>query len=762
MEQQSWDDGGTKNILPLERGKATFDVKRMMGILDGDPKATFQRKWIQGAHDEVAEGRGLAPVGDDTFIPDVEVHSEGTREDNIVESLTHFMDIHWEHLNNGYRPKGQDMTFMSAAKFGKTGPLSLHYGVFMSTLRSQTSEEQKEWWLGRAQKLGLIGCYAQTELGHGSNVRGLQTTATFDPNGANGDGEWVMHTPTLQAMKWWSTGMYSSTHAAVYAQMILNGKPMGVHVFFVQMRGPDLKPLPGIEMGDIGAKLGDNDATIGYLRMTHVRIPRRHLMEKRSHVTPDGAYVQGPPSASMNPPSGEKKAGAPKKKAAGGGKGKGHYITMLKTRVALTNTAGASLAKACVIASRYSAVRHQGFKNTSAGTVHTSPENQILDYQVQLYRVLRWTSAAYAIKFVAKWLLERRKQAEKSDEGDADLPEIHASAAGLKAYGCVLAADGIEDLRRACGGHGYMMSSGIAPLEADFKGPNTTAEGDYVILSLQTARFLVRAVDTAREGLVEDLPGLTSCLAPLADKNFDPVKDGKPAPVRTLDELLWNGDKSRHYLLSLFQYRTMVACYKANRALRHSIEVEKLSVDQARNNNARLLYTTSIAHVKYFMLNKFVESVDAIPDSEAEDGCKFALHKLVLMFALQDILNGEGWIGLLSSDEMSLVDSSITTLCASLRNDVIALTDAFDFSDRVLNSALGRSDGRVYEALYHAAKNSALNVDSNGNAMIDNNGPAPPLFNAVAKYIDTDFLQDGVNKDATPPRLSPSVVKAKM
>ena len=157
-----------------------------------------------------------------------------------------------------------------------------------------------EWWLGRAQRLGLIGCYAQTELGHGSNVRGLQTTATFDPDGANGDGEWIMHTPTLQATKWWSTGLYSSTHAAVYAQMILNGKPMGVHVFMVQMRGPDLKPLPGIEMGDIGSKLGDNDATIGYLRMTNVRIPRRHLMEKRSHVTAGGSYVQGPPSSSVN------------------------------------------------------------------------------------------------------------------------------------------------------------------------------------------------------------------------------------------------------------------------------------------------------------------------------------------------------------------------------------------------------------------------------------------------------------------------------
>ena len=33
-----------------------------------------------------------------------------------------------------------------------------------------------------------------------------------------------------------------------------------------------------------------------------------------------------------------------------------------------------------------------------------------------------------------------------------DLPEVHASAAGLKALCCCMAADGIEDLRRACGG----------------------------------------------------------------------------------------------------------------------------------------------------------------------------------------------------------------------------------------------------------------------------------------------------------------------
>lgn len=127
-----------------------------------------------------------------------------------------------------------------------------------------------------------------------------------------------------------------------------------------------------------------------------------------------------------------------------------------------------------------------------------------------------------------------------------DLPELHATGAGLKALCCVLAADGIEDLRRACGGHGFLMSSGIAPLEQDFKGPNTTAEGDYVLLSLQTARYLVkqRAVAQAGAPLAGDL---AAALAPLADSQFDPITQGRdvlglpPAGARSAAELLEPG-----------------------------------------------------------------------------------------------------------------------------------------------------------------------------------------------------------------------------
>ena len=67
---------------------------------------------------------------------------------------------------------------------------------------------------------------------------------------------------------------------------------------------------------------------------------------------------------------------------------------------------------------------------------------------------------------------------------------------------CTLAAsNGIEDLRKACGGHGYLMNSGIASLEGDYKY-NATAEGDFVVLLLQTARYLygARAAARAPEG----------------------------------------------------------------------------------------------------------------------------------------------------------------------------------------------------------------------------------------------------------------------
>jgi len=70
-------------------------------------------------------------------------------------------------------------------------------GMFIPAIKGQGTDEQQQKWLPLAYKMQIIGCYAQTELGHGSNVQGLETTATFDPE----TDEFVIHSPTLTSSK---------------------------------------------------------------------------------------------------------------------------------------------------------------------------------------------------------------------------------------------------------------------------------------------------------------------------------------------------------------------------------------------------------------------------------------------------------------------------------------------------------------------------------------------------------------------------------
>ena len=86
------------------------------------------------------------------------------------------------------------------------GGLELHLGMFIPTLMSQASEEQQDYWLPKAMRLEAIGAYAQTELGHGTFVRGLETTATYDVETQ----EFIVHSPEDTSTKWWPGGKASA------------------------------------------------------------------------------------------------------------------------------------------------------------------------------------------------------------------------------------------------------------------------------------------------------------------------------------------------------------------------------------------------------------------------------------------------------------------------------------------------------------------------------------------------------------------------
>lgn len=171
---------------------------------------------------------------------------------------------------------------------GDVSPYFLHMEMFVTTVREQGSEEQQAYWLPLIESWKIIGAYAQTELGHGSNVRGLELTARWDQKTQ----EFVLHSPTLTASKWWNGSLgRTANHSIVVAQLLLPkpGSPEeyvshGPHPFIVQVR--DMKthqPLDGIIVGDIGPKYGYATMDNAYMLFNQFRYVASVFRRLMSH-----------------------------------------------------------------------------------------------------------------------------------------------------------------------------------------------------------------------------------------------------------------------------------------------------------------------------------------------------------------------------------------------------------------------------------------------------------------------------------------------
>ena len=126
------------------------------------------------------------------------------------------------------------------------------------------SESQKQAWLPSLQKSVWNACYAQTELSHGTDFNSIKTIAVFDVK----TDEFVIHTPSLDACKWWPGDLsVYSTHCLLMAQLNVGGKQYGVKPFFIQFRDLVTHELfPGVEVGDVGPTFGYKAKDNGFMR----------------------------------------------------------------------------------------------------------------------------------------------------------------------------------------------------------------------------------------------------------------------------------------------------------------------------------------------------------------------------------------------------------------------------------------------------------------------------------------------------------------
>ncbi|KPJ09432.1 putative peroxisomal acyl-coenzyme A oxidase 1 [Papilio machaon] len=669
--------------LVKERKKCTFDVEELIHLVDGGKHNTLERKKVEQYVLSIKELKDDVP---EEYLSHKERYENSVRKGSIL-----FMVL-MKGILERKRNKDEGISYNYKIINGvvkDVTPFMLHFGMFLPTLASQASPEQQREWLKKGSQ--MIGTYAQTELGHGTFLRGLETTATYDADTE----EFIIHSPNLTSYKWWPGGLAQTVnHCIVMAQLYIKGKNHGIHPFLVQIRDIETHmPLPGIKVGDIGPKLGFQTANNGFLGFDNYRIPRMNMLMKNSQVLKDGTYVKAKND-------------------------KLTYGTMVFVRVTIVADVAYELARAATIAVRYAAVRHQSkpkpnepepqildyltqqhklFIAVSTShafrivgrwlwSTYTKPEPQILDYVTQQHKLFIAVSTSHAFRIVGRWLWSTyTKVVADIRHGNMDhLPELHALACCLKAVCSKDASVCVEQCRFACGGHGYMQSSNL-PIIYGIVTATVTYEGEHTVMLLQTARYLVKAYKQASEG-----KSLTPTVAYMAKY----LKNGSHCWQNTPEGIIGG-------FQAVAAGKTKEACESL---FRH-------------------------AHARAVLCEMFWKEIQRI-SSTVSPSLAIVLEQLAELYLKYWALEKRGDMLMYSNitkEDISSLQRRYVELLALIRPNAVGIVDAFDIRDEILCSTLGAYDGRVYERLMEEAMKSPLNKE--------------PVNQSFHKYIKPLLIQ---------------------
>src|ERR1700744_6664760 len=540
----------------------------------------------------------------------------------------------------------------------------VQWGLFGGAVQLLGTERHHQRYLRDIIDLSLPGCFAMTETGHGSDVQHLRTTATYDPAA----GEFVIATPDPAARKdYIGTAARDGRMAAVFAQLIVDGKSHGVHALLVPIRDADGHALPGVLIEDCGRKGGLNGVDNGRLTFDDVRGPREALLNRFGDVDAHGVY---------------------RSPIASDGRRSFTMIgTLIRGRISVAGTAGSAAKRALAIAVTYANQRRQFDRPDGSGEV------VLMDYRAHQRKLLPALATTYALSFAQHELVGALDEVTRTSEPDERRQrELESRAAGLKAVSTWHATATIQAAREACGGAGYLAENLLMTLKAD-TDVFTTFEGDNTVLLQLVAK-----------GLLTNYQSDFADLGPMATARFVAEKFAGALIERTaargVIERLTAAAPGRGDETALFDRAWQVRVFEdreqhmvdglARRLRRGAAGAEDAAGAFAVFNEAQdHLLRAARAHVDRVVLEAFVAGLERCPDPAT----RALLSRVCDLYVLATIEADLAWFlahGRLTPTRAKSVTTAVNGLCEQLRPHAQTLVDGFAIPPQYLDAEMLR------------------------------------------------------------------------